>query len=199
MGPTIYATFADVDAAARAAGALLDHGAQSEDITVLAKRAHPDSPYSSIITEDVEGGVPLTDDVVQVDPKADEGITTTTGKDAAVGAAKGAGIGLGIGAAAALASLFVPGIGLVLGGGALAAALTGAGATAAAGALAGTVTGYLKDQGMPDESVATYTDIYDQGGAILMVAPRNLSQARVEELLSKYGGTNMAYYDARVA
>lgn len=74
----------------------IDHGAHKDDIQPGALPGLPDG-------EAVEG--------------AERGITTTTGADAAVGAAKGAGIGLGIGALAALASVMVPGIGIVVGGG----------------------------------------------------------------------------------
>lgn len=83
------------------------------------------------------------------DMAAKHGISTTTPEDAGSGAVKGAGIGLGLGAVAAIASLLVPGIGLVTGAGALATALGGAALTAGAGAIAGGVTGYLKDQGVP--------------------------------------------------
>ena len=47
-----------------------------------------------------------------------------------------------------IAALFVPGVGWVLGGGALASAIVGAAAATAAGAAAGGVYGYLKDQGL---------------------------------------------------
>ncbi len=76
-----------------------------------------------------------------------EGITTTTPQDAAAGAAVGSGVGLVAGLLAAAAALMIPGVGLVLGGGALAAALGAAAATTAAGAAVGGVTGYLHRHG----------------------------------------------------
>src|SRR5205085_9990716 len=88
------------------------------------------------------------------DLSAKTGLSTTTPADAGVGAAKGAGIGLGVGVLAALASIFVPGFGLVAGGGALATAIAGAVGTTAAGAIAGGVHGYLKDQGVPEGAIA---------------------------------------------
>src|SRR5262249_28026993 len=100
---------------------------------------------------------------------AKSGLSTTTPHDAGVGAAKGAGIGLGIGVLAGLATLFFPGIGLVVGGGALAAAIAAAAGTTAAGAVAGGVYGHLKDQGVPEEVARNYSRTFEQGGAILAV------------------------------
>ena len=100
---------------------------------------------------------------------AKTGLSTTTPRDARVGATKGAGIGLGVGVLAGLASLFIPGIGLVLGGGALAAAIGAAVGTTVAGAVAGGVYGYLKDQGVPEAAATAFTQTLEQGGAILTV------------------------------
>lgn len=57
-----------------------------------------------------------------------------------------------------------------MGGGALATALAGMVGTIGAGAVAGAVVGYLKDQGVPDEAITVYRDTFDKGGAILAVA-----------------------------
>src|SRR5205085_9143914 len=108
----------------------------------------------------------------------------------------GAGIGLGVGVLAALASIFVPGFGLVAGGGALATAIAGAVGTTAAGAIAGGVHGYLKDQGVPEEAIAHYGDVWQKGGAIIAITcPSNgVDQATVESVLTKYGATNINAY-----
>jgi hypothetical protein len=128
------------------------------------------------------------------------GITTTTGADAASGAVKGAGIGLGVGIAAALVSVMIPGVGLVLGGGALASALAGAVATTAAGAAAGGVVGFLKDQGVPDESARRYAEIHAAGGAILAVRTPSgdADEVTISSLLGKYGATEVQGYDTPV-
>jgi hypothetical protein len=128
---------------------------------------------------------------------AEEGISTTTPADAASGAVSGAGIGLGIGALAALASLFIPGVGLVTGGGALAAALSAAGATTAAGAVAGGVTGYLKDQGMPDMATEHYGKAVEQGGAVIAVRlpSGKVERAEAEEVISKYQAANLNAFE----
>jgi hypothetical protein len=130
------------------------------------------------------------------DLSAKSGISTTTPGDAGAGAAKGAGVGLGIGILAALASLFVPGFGIILGGGALATAIGGAVATTGAGAIAGGVTGYLKDQGVEETVAQNYEETLSHGGALLEV---NLPSGDVEEetarqVLAKYGASNIGAY-----
>src|SRR5439155_23434200 len=103
---------------------------------------------------------------------------------------------LGAGALAALASVFIPGFGLVLGGGALATAIAGAAGATAAGAVAGGVHGYLMDQGVPDEPAMRYEETFRSGGAILSVnCPSNdVTQSECEGILSKYGATNIGNY-----
>ncbi len=173
MAHTIYASFADAGLAEKAAGALLDHGVRNEDISIVAHR--PD------------GGEDRTDTA------AKQGISTTTPGDAGAGAAKGAGIGLGVGVVAALASMMVPGFGLVMGGGALATAIAGAAGATAAGAVAGGVHGYLKDQGMPDEAIMRYENAWKAGGAIMAVTvpSGNMDQKTVEGILCKYQASNV--------
>jgi hypothetical protein len=131
---------------------------------------------------------------------AKAGISTTTPGDAAAGAAKGAGIGLGVGALAALASLVIPGFGIVTGAGALATAIAGAAGATAAGAVAGGVHGYLKDQGVTDTAAAAYEETYRRGGTILAVTMRDtMDETRVREILSKYGAANVNVYGATAA
>ena len=200
MDKTLYASFDDIDLAEKAAGALLDHGIRNEDISLVANDRYLDRH-----TEVVDAAVDRDYNTVIVDRdapnddrdatlgQAKSGITTTTAADAGSGAAKGAGVGLGVGVLAGLASLAVPGFGLVLGGGALATALAGAAGATAAGAVAGGVTGYLKDQGMPDHAAETYHDNFERGGAVLAVAlPSNdVDGMTARQVLDKYGATNI--------
>jgi hypothetical protein len=123
------------------------------------------------------------------------GITTTTPEDAADAAKKGVGIGLGVGALAAIAALTIPGFGVVLGGGALATALAGLAASAGAGAVAGGVVGYLKDQGVPAHDIPKYQQTYDGGGAILQVTLADgVDRTRIQEVLDKYGAQQVNQY-----
>lgn len=179
---TIYASFVDATKAEHAAGALLDQGASADDLSIVANES---SASSAAVASDSE-------------QTAKSGITTTTGDDAALGAAKGAGIGLGVGVLAALASIFVPGVGLILGGGALAAALAGGGATILAGTATGAVVGFLRDQGIPEDMATHYSDRFVQGGAILAIAipSGKLSGGEIEGILAKYGAENIATYNS---
>jgi len=127
---------------------------------------------------------------------AKQGISTTTPEDAGEGAVKGTGIGLGVGILASLAALTIPGVGLVLGGGALAAALGATALTAGAGAIAGGATGYLKDQGVPHEAADRYHGTVTGGGAVLSinVPSGDVDQATAEAVLSKYGAADVNAY-----
>ncbi|MGV3616889.1 MAG: hypothetical protein ACO1SV_16305 [Fimbriimonas sp.] len=180
---TLYASFVDAPAAEKAAAALLDHGARAEDISILANNESP--------------GIRSSEDRAEAaisEQTAKSGITTTTAADAGLGAAKGTMVGLGIGIAAALAAVFVPGIGLILGGGALATAVAGAAASAGAGAIAGGVAGYLKDQGMGEELATHYSEAFAAGGAVLAVdiPTGDLSGEEIEPYLVKYGAINVS-------
>src|ERR1044072_7730332 len=148
---TLYASFTDASAAERAVGALLDQGAVAEDLSIVANEA-----YNSV------RAVNANVRAMEAENSAKGGISTTTPADVAVGAVKGAGIGLGVGVAAALVSIFVPGLGLIMGGGALATALAGGAATMLAGSAAGGVVGYLRDQGVPDELATRYSTDFEQ-------------------------------------
>ncbi len=173
---TIYASFSDPTAAENASGALLDHGLAAENLSILVGEG---STYArKFADEDV----------------AKKGITTTTPSDAATGALKGGIAGAGIGAIGLLASMFIPGVGLVLGGGALAIALAGGMGTIGAGVVAGTVVGYLKDQGVTEDLAMTYSTHLDSGGAILAVSVPSgkIAPEEVESLLVKYGAIGLS-------
>jgi len=186
---TIYASFTDPASAERAVGALLDHGVKDEDISLVATPAYRGDEAMADMDDDEDE-----------DPVAagKHGISTTTGADAASGAITGAGVGLGLGAVAAIASIFLPGVGLVTGGGALAAAMAGAAATTAAGGVVGGVTGYLKDQGVPDTHAEQYHETIRGGGAVIAVhvPSGDISHAEIQEVLMKYGGHGFGRYGA---
>jgi uncharacterized membrane protein len=150
---------------------------------------------------DVESNRPdvITDSSIDTEDQAKTGISTTTPGDAGAGAIKGAGWGLGVGAVAALAALFVPGVGLVIGGGALAAALGAVAASTGAGAAAGAVAGYLKDQGVDDAVANEYQTTVTGGGAVVAVTVPSgrCSEAEAREVLNKYGATNINAFAPR--
>ena len=131
-----------------------------------------------------------------VETAAKHGISTTTPEDAGEGAVKGTGIGLGVGILASLAALTIPGVGLVLGGGALAAALGATALTAGAGAIAGGATGYLKEQGIPADAAERYHGTVTGGGAVLSLSipSGKVDQGTAEQILAKYGAADVNAY-----
>jgi len=135
-------------------------------------------------------------DVNKMERNAKTGISTTTGADAGAAAITGGAVGLGVGAIAALAALLIPGIGLVVGGGALATAIGGIVATTGAGAAVGAVTGYLKDQGVEEHVAQKYGETIGTGGAILAVhvPSSSVDEPKAREVLEKYGATNINSY-----
>ncbi|MBS2036880.1 hypothetical protein JST97_17950 [bacterium] len=173
---TLYSSFQDYKMAEKAVGALLDHGLAKENITLIGPADGKDH-----------------------EKHAEHGITTTTGADAASGAAKGAGAGLVVGALGALASLFIPGFGLVTGGGALATALASAAGATAAGAVAGGMAGFLQDQGVDQMAAQDYEKAIQNGGALVeVITPsQDLSETEIQEILTKYGGGRFSNVAAR--
>lgn len=169
--------------AEKAAGALLDHGVRAEHISILFPEGYCNTQRETT----VEGE--------KLEHAAKSGISTTTMGDATAGSASGAGLGFSAGAIAALAAVFIPGFGLVLGGGALAIAVGAVAGSTVAGAVAGGVTGFLKDQGVPPDEIEKYHAAISTGGAMITVSltDDDIDMATVESLLSKYGGAITSY------
>jgi hypothetical protein len=115
--------------------------------------------------------------------------------DAASTAKKGVVAGLGVGALAALTAIAVPGIGLVIGGGALALALGGLAAGARAGHASGGVVSYLKDHGVPANDIPRYQKTYEEGGAIICVQVDDMSnRSGIERILGEHGAVKVDRY-----
>jgi len=215
MTATLYATFSDWRKAGRAAGALLDNGARPEDLSVIRRADEAPVDNGSSDRGDPNGSIPANKldthegaanysraelrspndwcEDAALEEQARSGITLTTPADAEAGAVKGAGVGIGVGAVAALASLFIPGIGLVAGGGALAIALTGLAGTMGAGAIAGAITGYLKDQGMDWQAAQDLGTAVSGVGALLSieVPSGSVDESTVRSILNKYGAVSV--------
>ncbi len=169
---TLAATFDDVNRAADCMAALMDHGVGEENLDLVAN--------SSI------GEMLIKRKHNAYAEKAKEGVTTTTKADAIEGAKQGGLYGLAAGALAGLASLVIPGYGIVLGGGALATALATAIGTGAAGAATGGVTGYLVDLGADEKVVKNVDSVIENGGGLLTVVISHQGAVGVEKILEKY-------------
>jgi len=123
------------------------------------------------------------------------GVTTKSIADAAETAKKSALLGLGMGTIAALATLAVPGVGIVIGGGALAVGVAGLAASASSGSVSGGIVGYLKDQGIPAEAIEAYERAYKDGGAIIQVdLDDEAHRPDIETLLRQTGAQNVHDY-----
>lgn len=148
------------------------------------------------VTETSTDHPDVVDDAGDTEAAAKYGISITTPADAGAGAIKGTAWGVGVGAVAALASMIIPGVGLVLGGGALAAGLGAVAASAGAGAAAGAVLGYLKDQGVDDETASHYHATVEDGGALLALHLDSgaMDEAKARDILEKYGATGINSY-----
>jgi uncharacterized membrane protein len=169
---TLIASFDNLDRAADAMAALMDHGVSASSMDLVANSSHGELLIKRKDNDFAE--------------KAKKGVTTTTGADAVEGAKKGGWIGLATGALAGIASLIIPGYGIVVGGGALATAAAAAIGTGAAGAATGGVSGYLVDMGA-DEAVARDMDeTIKNGGGVLTVTGSHKAMSEVRGILEKY-------------
>ena len=161
--------------AQRAVGALLDHGADKDSISLVANQTH--------------------EELWKAEKRAKAGITTTSGADAAHGAVVGAGVGLGLGILGGLAALFIPGFGLVVGGNAMSTALAAAAGTTVGGAFTGAVEGYLVDQGVPKTVATDYKEALENGSALLSInlPSGKLDRVDAEQIVAKYNGGQSFY------
>lgn len=158
---------------------------------VPAPGALPPAALAQTVTPESRVDTPANVEAVGKD-----GITTTTPQDAAVGASYGGAVGLVGGLLLAAAAITIPGFGLILGGGALAAAFGAAVGTTAAGAVAGGVVGYLRDMGMPEQAAASFADRIHEGDYLLTVNADSDRYDELKQLLLKY---NAAGVDVNVA
>lgn len=161
---------------------------QGEPETAYAQLPLTADPVSSAATSLPSTPVDTRDNVEAV---GKEGLTTTTPQDAAAGAAVGSGVGLVAGILLGAAALAVPGVGLVLAGGALATAMGAAAATAAAGAVAGGVAGYLRDMGMPEQAAQQVADRLHEGDYLLSIVADSSRYDDLKQLLLKYNAVGV--------
>ena len=141
---------------------------------------------------------------IKVDPDADAYRDTdvhvkpgATMGDVGHGAAHGAGIGFGVGALAAVATMLIPGLGMVIGGGTLAAAMAAIVTGTGAGALAGSLAGFLTEHGVPADEAARYAQVHEKGGAILAVSIfREDTRESIDQILRKHGAQEVESHQA---
>jgi hypothetical protein len=102
-------------------------------------------------------------------------------------------VGAGVGIAAGLASLMVPGFGLIMAAGPLAWAIGGAAGATAAGAVAGGVYGGLRDLGIEESHASTYEERVRSGDVLLTAAlPVSMTEERVLDVLAEHGAEDVS-------
>jgi uncharacterized protein (TIGR02271 family) len=180
MAQRVTAVFPSRDAAEGAADALVDLGGDRSHISILSRGSEADRP-TAVAAEPQEGVVEPAREVGD----AGAPLTTTDAGDIAGGAAIGAVIGL----AAGLLSLIVPGIGLVLAAGPLAAAVAG-------GAIAGGVFGALRDLGIPEHHARHYEERIRGGGVLMTALVPEMEQVRVRDILTEHGAEDITFAEA---
>ena len=166
----ISAVFDDRSAAEAAVNELRSAGAETDNLSIIGREEDQTS---------VRDG---TGDVVDDDATSDT--------------VKGALGGAGIGALLGVAALAIPGVGPLVAAGAIAgSAIPGAAAIGAgAGALAGGLTGLLKDHGVSDDDAGYYEGRINEGGIFVSVdASRGtISPETAREILTRNGGHSAA-------
>jgi len=166
---TIIALYDDFATARRAIEELVAAGYSRENISLVANDATKE--YAGYLADDYD------------DVEGDEG--------AGFGAVVGALIGLG--------AMAIPGVGPVIAGGSLVAALTGAGLGAAAGAVTGGLTAALIDLGVPEADATLYHEGIRRGGALVSIQVPDDSVDVARRILNSYHpvdlDTRRQYYE----
>lgn len=182
MAQRVAAIFDSRAEAERAADALVDMGAERDQISLLAKGEDGGAAQSSTPHAHADGAM--------VEPAREVGdsgaaLTTTDGGDVAHGATIGAVAGI----AAGLLALMVPGIGLVLAAGPLAMA-------AASGAIAGGVYGGLRDIGINEQHARGYEEHVRSGRVLLTGLLDHAEETPVRAALEEHGGHEITFHEA---
>jgi hypothetical protein len=165
MAASVIGYFDDYEAAQETLRDLISRGLDRSQISVIG--ADQNREYAS--TESGPAG------------EGNQDTASAAGEGAAFGGAAGLFIGL--------ASMFVPGVGPVVAGGAIAAALVGA----VGGAVAGGILGALTNLGIPADAAPYYVEGIRRGGAVVIVQPASNQQAEEARFaMREHGAVDMS-------
>jgi hypothetical protein len=160
--------------------AVFDSRSEAEAAVSELRSAGVDQSALSVVGRE-EGRTTVTD-----------GDGAATDDDAGEGSVKGALGGAGLGAILGVAALAIPGVGPLAAAGAIASsAIPGAAAIGAgAGAVAGGLSGYLKNHGVSDEDASYYEGRINEGGIFVSVDGESgsVSAEQAREILARNGG-----------
>lgn len=158
MAQTIMSIFPNVDAADRAIQALMSNGVPRDDISILTRQRD-----------------------LQQAMRSSASATPRTGATA------GTAIGGGLGFLAGLSAFAIPGIGPVIGAGALAAALGMGVVGATAGAAAGGLIAALTEAGVPEEHAHVYAESLRRGSALVAITTDAILGSAVYDIMRQHG------------
>jgi hypothetical protein len=164
MTKIVSALFDHYYQAERAADALAEAGFARDTITVIVREeSHAaNKPEVTVVNDE--------------DVKGDEG--------AAFGTVTGAVIGLG--------AMLIPGIGPVIAGGPLVAALIGGGIGAIAGGITGGITASLVKLGVDEEAAEYYAEGLKRGGTMVSVTADESMAERAADVLNAHNPVDQA-------
>lgn len=162
--------------------AIFDDRSEAEAAVRELREAGVDTGRLSVIGRD-EDRTTLSDGTGEV--VDDDAVGDTAG---------GALAGAGVGAILGVAALAIPGVGPLAAAGAIASsAIPGAAAIGAGvGALAGGLTGLLKDHGISDDDAAYYEGRINEGGIFVSadISDGDIEAETAREILLRNGGHN---------
>jgi uncharacterized membrane protein len=164
----------------RIISAIFDDRSEAEAAIRELRDAGADTARMSVIGRD-EGRTDVSDGSGRV-------LDDDAGSDAAKGALGGAGIGALLGVAA----LAIPGVGPLAAAGAIASSAIPSAAAigAGVGAMAGGLTGLLKDHGVSDEDATYYESRINEGGIFVSVdtSGGGIDAEQARQILYRHGG-----------
>lgn len=173
--------------------------------TMIALFTEKDDAEGTIKELEKNGYSPKNVSLIMKDDKKASQMAKETGAGVGEGAASGAATGAAVGGITGLliglGAITIPGIGAVLIGGPLAAALglTGAAATTATGAMTGAVAGgligALMGLGLTRNEAEHYERRIEEGAILLAIPAYSGQENEVESILSRYNATDIRSLD----
>lgn len=178
MAKTVVALYRDLNQAQRAVSDLLSEGIEQNRISLIRRdgMANQD-PAGTSAAANTRGGD------YRPDASSHEG-KLDAGSGAVIGGATGAVIGGAAGAfLAGVANIAIPGLGVLLGIGPLAATILGG---AGIGAVTGGIAGALVNSGVSEEHASYYERGVQQGGTLVTVHADDDEAEQVADILGRF-------------
>lgn len=187
-----YALFSASEPAHRAVDALRQHGVRDHSLSIVDGSRLDDTHATDRAYGTDRGGAAPSTDPTHAAPASGAVAEGGSGSEAQNSDAKKTQLAAGGLAVAALgAGLLVPGLGIILGAGALATSLAGELTKASGAPESGSgIATYLRSQNLPDSTIETISDELASGGAVVQIdtVDAGLTEAQILQIVSEYGG-----------